>query len=186
MPGRLANETRVRTVKPEREAGDWTKEALASRKWGTYGTVTTHHDSHGLTYEVQHLDGTTGHYEHEELAVVGEDVYQDMWVDWLTMRVGNGIRALRELVELVGKDKHADGCALGAVPSCTCGLREAQEAVKQQKWETVNGTTDRLVVPGGWLYRSRAYKAVTRYESFPNEYAVTAESTTFVPSPPGA
>ena len=67
---RLQNGTGVQTVKPEREATDWTAGARLSRRWGVRGHVVAHHDSHGLTYEVRHPDGTIGHYEPHELQVV--------------------------------------------------------------------------------------------------------------------
>ena len=64
---RLKNGTKVRTVKPPKEASDWTEEARTSRRWGVKGTVFHYHDSHGLTYEVKHSDGSIGHYEPHEL-----------------------------------------------------------------------------------------------------------------------
>lgn len=73
-PGtRLAEGTRVFTVKPDPkdEATDWLPKALASRRWGVEGAIVTHHDSHGLTYEVRHSDGTIGHYEPHELLEMG-------------------------------------------------------------------------------------------------------------------
>lgn len=64
-----------------------------------------------------------------------------------------------------------------------CALHPRTVAPAKAEWEEINFTTARLAVPGGWLYRTRSYKALTRYENFPNEYAVTSESTTFVPDP---
>lgn len=73
------------------------------------------------------------------------------------------------------------------VQPCTnpepCALHPRVTAPAKPEWEEINFTTARLAVPGGWLYRTRSYKALTRYENFPNEYAVTSESTTFVPDP---
>jgi len=59
-------------VKTTEDTGcdDWTREALASRKWGVRGMVITHHDSHGLCYEVKHEDGTVGYYDPSEIEVV--------------------------------------------------------------------------------------------------------------------
>ena len=63
--------TPVRTTEPNMsKRGDWTDEGWASKKWGVQGTVITHHDSHGLCYDVRHEDGTQGCYEPSELDVV--------------------------------------------------------------------------------------------------------------------
>jgi hypothetical protein len=61
--------TRVQiNVDPKRIAGDWTPEAIASRKMKGNGVVQSHHDSHGLCYKVAHDDdGTIGAYEPHEL-----------------------------------------------------------------------------------------------------------------------
>jgi hypothetical protein len=62
---------RVLTVEdPNDSADDWTAEAAVSRKWGEVGEVIATHDSHGLTFEVKHNDGSVGHYEHHELRAV--------------------------------------------------------------------------------------------------------------------
>ncbi len=66
--------TTVRTTKPNWDLfHEWTDEAWNERKWGAKGTVLTHHDSHGLCYEVQHEDETVGYYDPSELEVVTED-----------------------------------------------------------------------------------------------------------------
>ena len=57
----------VLTVKPEREAGDWSEAAKASRRWDAFGVITDYHNSHGLVYVVEHKDGSTGYYEEHEL-----------------------------------------------------------------------------------------------------------------------
>lgn len=63
-------------------------------------------------------------------------------------------------------------------------LDEARRQVPAKtEWEAIDFSTARLKVPGGWLYRTRAFKALTHYENFPNEFAVTAESTVFIPDP---
>ncbi len=49
---------------------EWTEEGWASKKWGVRGKVLTHHDSHGLCYEVRHEDGTVGCYDPSELEVI--------------------------------------------------------------------------------------------------------------------
>jgi hypothetical protein len=51
---------------------EWTEEAKAGRKWGIHGIVTTHHDSHGLCYEVLQHDGTVGFYDPSELEEVSK------------------------------------------------------------------------------------------------------------------
>ena len=69
MIARLPNGTKVKTVKTEPEATDWTKEALAGcRQWEITGEIIAYSDSHGLCYEVLHYrDGTSGWYNPEEL-----------------------------------------------------------------------------------------------------------------------
>lgn len=49
---------------------EWTPEAWASRQWGVTGRIIHHHDSHGLSYEVRHPDGTVGHYDPSEIKVI--------------------------------------------------------------------------------------------------------------------
>lgn len=62
--------TRVRTTKANLALRkEWTKEAWESRQWGVRGKVRTHHDSHGLSYEVEHPDGSIGHYDPSEIEV---------------------------------------------------------------------------------------------------------------------
>lgn len=64
--------TKVKTSSgPKAKPNDWLPECLASRQWGVKGTILKHHDSHGLSYEVQHEDGTVGHYDPLELEVLG-------------------------------------------------------------------------------------------------------------------
>ena len=63
--------TVVMTTQPNLEMRDeWTDEGWASRKWDVWGTVITHHDSHGLCYDVRHSDGTVGCYDPSEFKVV--------------------------------------------------------------------------------------------------------------------
>ena len=62
--------TRVRTLEPKTDPRVWAKEALAERKWDVLGTITMHHDSHGLCYDVCHDDGTQGCYEPDEFEVL--------------------------------------------------------------------------------------------------------------------
>lgn len=62
--------TLVKTTHANHDIKDWTPEGLASRQWDVKGKVVTHHDSHGLTYEVRHPDGTIGHYDPSEFELV--------------------------------------------------------------------------------------------------------------------
>lgn len=64
----ISRGTTVRTTTPnEDKRGEWTDEGWAKRKWGAKGTVLTHHDSHGLCYDVQHQDGSVGCYDPSEI-----------------------------------------------------------------------------------------------------------------------
>lgn len=66
----IANGTTVVTTQAnESLRSEWTDEGWASRKWGVLGIVKNHHDSHGLSYEVKHQDGTIGHYDPSEIEV---------------------------------------------------------------------------------------------------------------------
>lgn len=62
--------TLVKTTEENPEVADWTPEAAATRQWGVEGVVVHHHDSHGPSYEVQHPDGSIGHYDPSELEPV--------------------------------------------------------------------------------------------------------------------
>lgn len=63
--------TSVQTTKPNwSQRREWTDEGWAKRKWGVSGIVLTHHDSHGLCYDVLHLDGSIGCYDPSELVEV--------------------------------------------------------------------------------------------------------------------
>jgi hypothetical protein len=62
--------TRVKTTEPNMTLRrEWTDEGWASKKWGVEGVVIHHHDSHGLSYEVEH-DGTIGHYDPSEIQIL--------------------------------------------------------------------------------------------------------------------
>lgn len=63
--------TRVRTTRAnESLRKEWTGRGWKSKKWNVRGTILTHHDSHGLYYNVRHDDGTKGCYDPSELEVV--------------------------------------------------------------------------------------------------------------------
>ena len=62
--------TSVKTTQPNLDKRkEWTDEGWAKRKWGVKGKVITHHDSHGLCYDVRHEDRTRGCYDPSELEV---------------------------------------------------------------------------------------------------------------------
>ena len=59
--------TTVRTTQPNLSfRHQWTDEGWAMRKWDVKGEVITHHDSHGLCYDIRHEDGTEGCYDPSE------------------------------------------------------------------------------------------------------------------------
>ena len=63
--------TSVKTTQPNLEKRrEWTDKGWASKKWGVRGSVITHHDSHGLCYDVRHEDGTEGSYDPSELEII--------------------------------------------------------------------------------------------------------------------
>lgn len=63
--------TSVKTTEPNWSLRkEWTDEGWGRRRWNVRGTVITHHDSHGLCYDVRHEDGTVGSYDPSELEVV--------------------------------------------------------------------------------------------------------------------
>ena len=67
----ISPETVVKTTQPNWELrGEWTDKGWAERKWNVEGKVITHHDSHGLCYDVRHPDGTVGCYDPSELEVI--------------------------------------------------------------------------------------------------------------------
>ncbi|MDE1970708.1 MAG: hypothetical protein KGI50_04015 [Patescibacteria group bacterium] len=67
----ISPRTPVKTTEPNMALQrEWTDEGWESKKWGIRGEVITHHDSHGLCYEVRHEDGTRGYYDPSELEVI--------------------------------------------------------------------------------------------------------------------
>ena len=70
----LSPGTLVKTTSSKTPDSEWTAEARANRKWGVQGKVLTHHDSHGLCYEVRHSEGTVGAYDPSELEVVDNEL----------------------------------------------------------------------------------------------------------------
>ena len=51
---------------------EWTDDGWAKKKWGIKGEVLTHHDSHGLCYDVTHEDGSQACYDPSEIEVITE------------------------------------------------------------------------------------------------------------------
>lgn len=146
---RLPNGTIVRTLKVDDPSDDWTEEALKTRQWGYLGKVIGHHDAHGLTYEVQHLDdplaGTIGHYEPRELEVfeqpgpvfdkvVHTHVFDNSEVLTDVPPYSTDIAAAWKLVEQAFKDGH---------PLHICLDLDGQTIVHQQRW-TMNSSTVRI------------------------------------------
>ena len=63
--------TPVKTTEPNMsKRNEWTDEGWEGRQWGIQGVVITHHDSHGLCYDVRHEDGSVGCYNPSELEVL--------------------------------------------------------------------------------------------------------------------
>ena len=65
----ISRGARVVTTRANAAVTDWLPSAAASRQWGVRGEIIAHHDSHGLSYEVRHADGTIGHYDPTEIAI---------------------------------------------------------------------------------------------------------------------
>lgn len=66
----LPQGTLVVTTQENPAIKDWTCEARASRRWGVRGKILTHHNSHGLSYEVKHFDDSIGYYDPTEFRLV--------------------------------------------------------------------------------------------------------------------
>lgn len=62
---------------PEIERRNWTAQALVERRWGVLGTIEKHSRGHGLCYKVNHVDGTSGWYDHAELQVLAVQTLDD-------------------------------------------------------------------------------------------------------------
>jgi len=68
---RLSMGTAIRTTQPNLAMrNEWTDEGWDARKWGVIGTITAHHDSHGLCYDVQHEDGSDACYDPSEIVTL--------------------------------------------------------------------------------------------------------------------
>jgi len=69
----------VKTTWPNHDLREeWTDEGWARKKWGVRGKVITHHDSHGLCYDVYHEDGSTGCYDPSELEIISNKARENM------------------------------------------------------------------------------------------------------------
>jgi len=60
---------RVRTLQDTKPTG-YERGARSGNVWGMTGRIAQLHTGHGMCYQVQHDDGSTGMYEPEELEVV--------------------------------------------------------------------------------------------------------------------
>jgi len=65
-PERFASGIRVRTISDAGGDG-WQDNTRFRCQWGAEGKVLRHSDSHGLCYLVEHRDGRTAWYDHDEL-----------------------------------------------------------------------------------------------------------------------
>lgn len=74
QPVRLKAGTKIITTEPDPEITDWTTDVRKTRRWGLLAVVLTHHDSHGLCYEVRHLDGlpVVSYYAPSEFIVIDD------------------------------------------------------------------------------------------------------------------
>jgi hypothetical protein len=68
---RLLPGTVVRTTQPNlAKRKEWTDAGWMARKWGVIGTITAHHDSHGLYYDVEDEDGRVAGYDPSEIVAL--------------------------------------------------------------------------------------------------------------------
>jgi hypothetical protein len=68
---RFARGASVRTTKEDPEVAEtYTEEGKRKRRWGVEGTIGSTSDAHGLSYEVNHADGSRGYYGPSELEAV--------------------------------------------------------------------------------------------------------------------
>lgn len=96
--------TVVKTTEPNMKMrGEWTEEGWASRQWGVEGPIITHHDSHGLSYEVKHPDGTIGYYDPSEFKVTRNELFANR--DELFATVDEVTKRLLKLKEYKDLDK---------------------------------------------------------------------------------
>lgn len=59
---------RVETTEPnESLRQEWLPDVWEKRQWGVAGTIVSDSNAHGVSYEVEHPDGSTGHYDPSEL-----------------------------------------------------------------------------------------------------------------------
>ena len=60
---------RVRTTSPK-HYNYFLPELIPLRKWGVKGYITEHHNAHGISYKVEHDDGSYGYYTPDELEFI--------------------------------------------------------------------------------------------------------------------
>lgn len=66
----LETGTEVKTTQADMSTRrDWTGMTWISRKWGIVGKILKVSNSHGLCYQVDHGDGTSGWYNPTEISV---------------------------------------------------------------------------------------------------------------------
>jgi hypothetical protein len=67
--------TKVETTQPNMSLREeWSDAAWSQRLWGVIGVIVTHHDAHGLFYDVRHEDGTVAGYDPTEFEVLRESI----------------------------------------------------------------------------------------------------------------
>lgn len=68
---RLSAGTVIKTTQPNLAMrGEWTDKGWHAREWDVTGTITAHHDYHGLCYDVQHEDGSRACYDPSEIVTL--------------------------------------------------------------------------------------------------------------------
>ena len=70
FPHYLFPGTQVQTTKKNTPDSEWSPEALKNRRWGVKGEIIDAHDSHGICYDVMHVDKSIGCYDPSEFVVI--------------------------------------------------------------------------------------------------------------------
>lgn len=150
--------TPVKTTRKKTADGEWTPEALASRKWGVFGRIIMHHDSHGLCYDVRHDDGTQGCYDPDEFAVVpGEETCMETYFVLTSGEDGIRIEQIskRELEERLSTQYYgSDPAILLSLPKMSRGHFIVPDA----------GDRAKVLIIKGQVVTPKPVKIVTRFE----------------------